>query len=587
MQYTGASNGQSSRCFSVRSFFILSALILVIPIYMMGFSLYKAGLNNVRNKTYDTIIQQVKFYLATMEADIISLQEQMFDLAEYQQVASLVFRWDYMSMSERNWNVLNIQSRLRSIRYASQYVKTVDVFLHSLDMKINDYTGLSQYSETDKLELAQLYEAEWNHNISLWRSGYGVIATFPAGYKITRRLPVYTIVAELDRELLNSAISVLSHETEEVSVLTNQQSILATSGDGAIVSQITKDRGLISGQVTVRTYDHTPYVCVLMRSSRSRMEMLYAVPEQLLFGDMHKYTVFFVWYTLSALMMIGLVTLLMSRLFHRPLHGIAQAMKRFETGDYSVRLNPTPLHEFNQLMLGFNSMAFRIHTLIEEDYMKTILTQEAELKQLQYQIDPHFLYNCFFLTNSLAVEEDYETLAQLSKLMGGYFKYITRADSMDIALEQEAEHAHLYAQIQGIRFAPRIQVHVDAVPDSVRQLTVPRLILQPLLENAFLHGTRDIEEGGLVMMCFILSEKRLSVIVEDNGPSLSPQQLNNLTKAIQDDGRIGDGVALQNIHRRIRLRFGSGGIVLRKSRLSGLSTELVIPLQNKKGGEAT
>ncbi|GJM75129.1 hypothetical protein HMSSN036_73450 [Paenibacillus macerans] len=104
------------------------------------------------------------------------------------------------------------------------------------------------------------------------------------------------------------------------------------------------------------------------------------------------------------------------------------------------------------------------------------MAQRAELKQLQSQINPHFLYNSFFILNTMAKTGDTERIEQFTTLLGEYFEFVTRNASDLVALEQEIHHARMYAEIQELRFSRRIQVRFDTLPDELRSIPVPRLI---------------------------------------------------------------------------------------------------------------
>ena len=130
-------------------------------------------------------------------------------------------------------------------------------------------------------------------------------------------------------------------------------------------------------------------------------------------------------------------------------------------------------------------MLDRISSLIDQVYRQKILYQESELKQLQSQINPHFLYNSYFVLYDMAINEDYENLAEFARHMGTYFQYITRSSSHVSRLYDEVEHARIYANFQAHRFRNRIAMEFDQLPEDLHDCLVPKVILQPVIENAF------------------------------------------------------------------------------------------------------
>ena len=143
-------------------------------------------------------------------------------------------------------------------------------------------------------------------------------------------------------------------------------------------------------------------------------------------------------------------------------------------------------------------------------------------------------------------------------------------------LEREADHAKAYANIQMIRFGDRIRVEFGEILQEARALPVPRIILQPLLENAFEHGFRDVENDGLLRVSYQPCPGGLRIVVEDNG-CFDSEAAERLRTLLMDDDVGVETTALINIHRRLRLRFGEGsGVDIGKSNLGGMMITLTL-----------
>ena len=121
--------------------------------------------------------------------------------------------------------------------------------------------------------------------------------------------------------------------------------------------------------------------------------------------------------------------------------------------------------------------------------------QNIELKQLQSQINPHFLYNSFFNIYRLAKDEDYENLTCFTQYLGSYYQYITRSASDEVSLLDEYNHAKTYCNIQQMRFHNRLELKMAPLPEAFAGYRVPRLIMQPIIENAFEHGLKTVEKS--------------------------------------------------------------------------------------------
>ncbi|MCM3342154.1 histidine kinase [Paenibacillus sp. MER TA 81-3] len=143
--------------------------------------------------------------------------------------------------------------------------------------------------------------------------------------------------------------------------------------------------------------------------------------------------------------------------------------------------------------------------------------QLSELKQLQSQINPHFLYNSFYNLYRMSKAGDSNTVAVLAQKLGSYYQYVTRDGASEVSLMQEYRHAMVYADIQSIRFSNRIQVVTEQPPPELEHVFIPRLVLQPVLENAFEHALEQQLAGGTLFISFDIGAEALYVVVEDNG----------------------------------------------------------------------
>ncbi len=173
-----------------------------------------------------------------------------------------------------------------------------------------------------------------------------------------------------------------------------------------------------------------------------------------------------------------------------------------EDGELNNPIEHEQEDEFGFLYNRYNIMLYKLRRLIEQDYKQKLMMQKAELKQLQSQINPHFLYNSFFILNSLAKTEDTERMEQFTSMLGEYFKFITRNEEEHVTLSEEMKHARMYTEIQQLRFSRRIKVQFDELPEEMEHIKVPKLIVQPIIENAFEHSLEKKVDEGLLWVHF-------------------------------------------------------------------------------------
>ena len=280
-------------------------------------------------------------------------------------------------------------------------------------------------------------------------------------------------------------------------------------------------------------------------------------------------------------------------LIHKPIQTLVNAFQHINKQDYSIRISGNPKSDFDYLYQEFNHMVKELETLIEKNYQQQLLLSKAELKQLQAQINPHFLYNSFFLLRRMIEDELYEEAGEMADTLGLYFQYITRNSQDYMPLGKEYHHAMLYCEIQRLRFGDRILIETDPIPEKYSQALVPKLIIQPILENAFNYGLRNKVEEGVLQVRVEEDAACLVISVEDNGDELTEEGLERMQRRLKETA--GGNVQREmsgtlNIQRRLGIYFKEqappsmdqteSGEYLQASRspLGGLCMRLYLPL---------
>lgn len=268
------------------------------------------------------------------------------------------------------------------------------------------------------------------------------------------------------------------------------------------------------------------------------------------------------------------------RIIRGPIARLNEAFHQIEERKFDTRIGTPVVSDFQYLYQSFDSMARHLDTLIQKELKHELLLQQSQLKQLQAQINPHFLYNSFFTLNQMISRDMNESAKELTRELGIYFRYVTRSDSSETTLFQEYQHALVYSKIQETRFAGRIRMELDDLPDEYASVPVPRLILQPILENCFQHGLHDKIQDGLIRVTFHLKDGTLQIHIEDNGEALTEDRLSQLSgnlKSVQGSNYTGETTGILNICRRLQLYYQQKDCVrVSRSMLGGLLVVITI-----------
>lgn len=250
-----------------------------------------------------------------------------------------------------------------------------------------------------------------------------------------------------------------------------------------------------------------------------------------------------------------------------------------------MRFNTKYTDEIGILGTSFNHMIEKINNLINELYVEKQIRLEAQLKSLQEQIKPHFLYNTLDTISWLARAHDAMDVVQLIDALTNMFRVGLSSGHDYIALREEKRHVVNYLYIQKVRYGERLKYEIE-IPEAYEDIIVPKLILQPLVENAIYHGVKLKRAGGTIRITARADSQRLWLIVRDDGAGIPASRLADIRGWLENpDSRDGHaGFGLSYMEERIELSYGSRYGLSIDSR-EGEFTEVVICLPFQ-GGES-
>ena len=263
---------------------------------------------------------------------------------------------------------------------------------------------------------------------------------------------------------------------------------------------------------------------------------------------------------------------------YRSLHLLLiDAFSHTESGDLHYRITTTPDSPFASIYASYNHMMEKMEAYVENDLKRQVLVNRANLKQLQAQISPHFIYNSYYVLYRLIKKGDRDISIQLAENLGQFFQYITRNAEDEKRLCDEVEHARSYASIQKIRFRDMLDVEIEPAPEEIANVYVPRLILQPVLENAFKYAYETVCESMRLYLHFeVQSPYQFQILVENSG-NVSDDTVKMIREKLANTDPRMETTALVNIHRRLKIYFQpSSGLEVERSSLGGLLIRMKI-----------
>lgn len=294
-----------------------------------------------------------------------------------------------------------------------------------------------------------------------------------------------------------------------------------------------------------------------------------------------------------------ILSFLLSMMITRPILRLMRAMRNTRQGVLTPNLAKSYTTELNDLNMTYNQMVDNINGLIKLVYEKEIIQSRTELQALQAQIDPHFLYNTLEALYWSLQDKDEEELADLVVAMSDLFRYVIGSPNKDewVTMGEELEHIKRYLSIMSVRFGSRLEWKMDT-DDRYNHVHIPKLLIQPLVENAILHGLEGKTDPGLITIrveSSPLKAEELRITVSDDGPGMSEQTLQAVKDGMERGGAPsgkGKGMAISNVQRRIQLYYpaipeGSRGLTIHSIPRQGTSVSFDIPIHKEENDEST
>ncbi|WP_145950241.1 sensor histidine kinase [Paenibacillus sp. Y412MC10] len=271
----------------------------------------------------------------------------------------------------------------------------------------------------------------------------------------------------------------------------------------------------------------------------------------------------------AAILLSVFFTLFLSRNFTVPIRKLVQLMQAFNPGKKGLPLPTEYRNEFGSLFSGYRKLTERIETLYQSLEQQYKAQREAEIKALQAMINPHFLYNTLDQLNWMALEAGQEEISRVLELMGQMFRIGLSGGESLIPMQDELLHVECYLKIQQFKRGQGLDWEIDC-PEDLRQLLIPKLTLQPFVENAIVHGFHGRSHGRIVLNA-VQEDRGIRIRIWDDGVGLRDDWK---TRRRHPTG----GYGIRNVTERIQVFFGPPFGVSLRNRTGGSGTEAEIYL---------
>ena len=258
----------------------------------------------------------------------------------------------------------------------------------------------------------------------------------------------------------------------------------------------------------------------------------------------------------------SILSLIMANSYNYRLKKQSKHMNRFTDGKFDLIQINEGQDEIGGVIRSFNLMASKINLLINDVYKLQLQKKDLELERiraeinfLQSQMDPHFLFNTLNAILVVSTKNGYTDIIDILKYLSKTLRRLLSWKDDLVTIQEEISFTEMYLKIEKFRFGDKIEYSID-IDDSLLEVKIPKMSLQPLVENACKHGIQAITEVGIVKIKAELSDNNLKICVEDNGTGMDNEKLKELVTNITSKEELSSNIGLRNVYRRLRLYYG-------------------------------
>jgi Predicted signal transduction protein with a C-terminal ATPase domain len=538
-----------------KKFLVLTLLVSILPVGFVGFFSYSSTMTHLTDNAYTLTNANLTAINLMMEKFLANVEEISLDIAsnnntlkymEYKSSGSSIYDKSFLASKS------NLRSEIHSI-IIYDLAGGCSVFQSNND---------PDYSFEKVARKLKLNESSFYNDVMELKGKVTWIKLFDSAEVVSlvrvlnvlgTQKPVGVLVINVFEKNLKEAINDSGIEMKSDFVVFDRYKNI-------LYSNTTKEypESWLFGYNTTDKerdvkYDGEKYKNIYYQSPTTGLSLLSIIPEKSIYINTQKIknvTLLVLFLCLYAIIMLSV---LVSSYLTKPIVKLGNLMEQVEKGDLSISFNTQYEDEIGKLGSNFNSMIQRIKTLIAENSEKQKRIRTEELKALQIQINPHLLYNTMDTINWMAQAIDAQEISNICIAFSNYYRISLSRGAEMIRLADEANHIKNYLTIQKIRYDELFEYEIE-MEESILDLYIIKLTLQPIVENAIGHGLKDRDSGGLIKVIGRREGDNVVIDVLDNGNGMSQEALEDLRENVQKVSSKGYG--LSNVNERIRLYFG-------------------------------
>ncbi|WP_162140272.1 sensor histidine kinase [Haploplasma axanthum] len=547
--------------------FIAMILVLVFGVFMISQLTFTRNTNNIIKIQTEAINEQIIYNFEVYTEDIIRISNQVqalvsnIDINDDQEVTKNLF--ESINYLDSKYKDIEIYSTLGTLivsnsKDSEEVVSEQDWFIGAINDKTVHYFSAPKLINDRYLITISKYLSFNKYQ------DYGVLRM---------NLDFSTLISLADKSNLgvNGHISILNNNYDYIYTSKKVDSFTETEE-----KELFKE--IIIGKKEVVIEDQAIYFMVNMIGNTPwKIGVFININEIMLIR--HYFIVSMMIFSLIFIVISSIIYYSVSKSISKPLNKLKDAMSNVDQIDKldltKVEINHP--REVEILSNSFNVMIDRIKGLMDSIIKEKEQQRKSELKALQNQINPHFLYNTLDSIVYMVENNENESAAEMIIALSRLFKISISGGRNIISVEDEINHARSYLFIQKIRYKDKFTYEINIDNEDILKLDTMKLILQPLIENALYHGINKINDNGLIIINVGSIDDLIKFEVIDNGYGMTDEKINELY-AVLDNDDLSDGVGLKNIYQRLKVYYGTkASLEITSEADEGTKIQILIP----------
>ncbi|WP_240416400.1 sensor histidine kinase [Paenibacillus periandrae] len=505
---------------------------------------------------------------------------------------------DYLSRSEITRGVQGIANSVKEIRQVYLYMaKSERSLLISERNPVPSEGPPPKYTPTNHAEV-YMEPTHVSHDYGTGRLFYAPPSTVITLHRSIRNAitqkELGTLSIDFDLEVISSICEELySQDQEELYILDDKGTIIY-SADTVSLGHVLNEQWVQhlmsqnsnSGSFEFKSKQFSGvHIYERMNAPYMNWTLVKRIPYESLYKNARELTIINAMIFSLFLIVVISATLYISFRFTAPIRNLLGYISKIQTGNMDVDIQATSNDEIGILARRFRLMMQTINNLIMSEYKLDIANKTNQLKALQAQINPHFLYNALQSIGTLALQHGAPKIYQLLSALAKMMRYSMNTNESIVTMQQELNHVKAYLQLQLQRFENELTVRYD-IEESTQSLHIPKMLLQPLVENYFKHGFDHRNPHSLLMISstWTADGKHVRLVIEDNGRGMPQEQFDALLVQLKQnldpfDNEQASHIGLYNVKNRLLLYFnGEADMRLEQPEQGGFRITLLFPV---------